>query len=163
MTDYGAAVITLPVPAKPPTTCQCMICGRHNLWIDPFPPIPRRYRSARRSKIRFSMIANKQIAIPLTSVDKRENFRLDVTRAQMKLTKATYQNRARAAIILRRLDLDGPSHRNPDGQEIACPQIYARAADAVTFSPMTAIPFTTSKRPAAISAQKSVKTFENDA
>jgi hypothetical protein len=42
---------------------------------------------------------------------------LDVTRAEIKLTKATYQNRARAAIILLRLDLDGPPHRNPDGRE----------------------------------------------
>ena len=63
-------------------------------------------------------------AIPLTSVDKRENFTLDVTRAQIKLTKATYQNRARATIILMRLDLDGPPHRNPDGEEIPCPHLH---------------------------------------
>lgn len=54
----------------------------------------------------------ERIAIPLTSLDKRENFMLDVTRAQIKLTKATYQNRARSAIILLRLDLDGPPHTN---------------------------------------------------
>ena len=35
---------------------------------------------------------------------------LDVTRAQIKLTKATYQNRARQVIILMRLDLEGPPH-----------------------------------------------------
>jgi hypothetical protein len=57
------------------------------------------------------------LAIPLTSLDKRENFMLDVTRAQIKLTKATYQNLARAAIILLRLDLDGPPHRNPTAQK----------------------------------------------
>src|SRR5947199_7462130 len=55
---------------------------------------------------------------------KRVNFTLDVTRAQIKLTKATYQNRARQAIILMRLDLDGPPHRNPDGQEIPCPHLH---------------------------------------
>lgn len=49
---------------------------------------------------------------------------LDVTRAQIKLTKATYQNRARAVIILMRLDLDGPPHRNPDGEEIPCPHLH---------------------------------------
>ena len=38
--------------------------------------------------------------LPLTSVDKRENFMLNVARAQIKLTKATLQNRARAAIVL---------------------------------------------------------------
>lgn len=66
----------------------------------------------------------ESVAIPLTSRDKRENFMLDVTRAQIKLTKATYQNRARAAIILMRLDLDGPPHRNPDGEEIPCPHLH---------------------------------------
>jgi hypothetical protein len=65
-----------------------------------------------------------RVAIPLTSLDKRESFMLDVTRAQIKLTKATYQNRARAAIILMRLDLDGPPHRNPDGVEIPCPHLH---------------------------------------
>jgi hypothetical protein len=66
----------------------------------------------------------ERVAIPLTSIDKRENFVLDVTRAQIKLTKATYQNRARAVIILMRLDLDGPPHRNPDGEEIPCPHLH---------------------------------------
>src|SRR5579862_7760412 len=51
--------------------------------------------------------AGQRIALELTSIDRRENFMLDVTRAQIKLTKATFQNRARQAIILLRLDLDG--------------------------------------------------------
>ena|SRR5690242_17961984 len=68
--------------------------------------------------------AGERIALALTSLDKRENFTLDVTRAQIKLTKATYQNRARQAIILMRLDLDGPPHRNPDGSEIPCPHLH---------------------------------------
>jgi hypothetical protein len=66
----------------------------------------------------------ERIAIPLVSPDKRENFMLDVTRSQIKLTKATYQNRARVAVILMRLDLDGPPHRNPDGAEIPCPHLH---------------------------------------
>ena len=65
--------------------------------------------------------AGQRIALELTSVDRRENFMLDVTRAQIKLTKATYQNRARQTIILLRLDLDGAPHRNPDGEEIPMP------------------------------------------
>ena len=65
-----------------------------------------------------------RLAIPLTSIDKRENFMLDITRSQIKLTKATYQNRARQAIILMRLDWDGPPHRNPDDQEIPCPHLH---------------------------------------
>ena len=62
-----------------------------------------------------------RLSIALASPDKRENFLLDITRARIKLTKATYQNRARQAIILMRLDLDGAPHRNPDDQEIPCP------------------------------------------
>jgi len=68
--------------------------------------------------------AGERIGLALTSLDKRENFVLDVTRAQIKLTKATYQNRARGAIILMRLDLNGPPHRNPDGEEIPCPHLH---------------------------------------
>ena len=65
-----------------------------------------------------------RLAIPLASADRRESFVLDVTRACVKLTKATFQNRARATIILLRLDLDGSPHRNPDGEEIACPHLH---------------------------------------
>ena len=66
----------------------------------------------------------ERLAIPLTSADKRENFMLDITRSQVKLTRATYQNRARQAIILMRLDLDGRPHRNPDDVEIPCPHLH---------------------------------------
>ena len=65
-----------------------------------------------------------RLSIGLVSRDKRESFFLDITRAQLKLTKATYQNRARQAIILMRLDLDGPPHRNPDDQEVPCPHLH---------------------------------------
>jgi hypothetical protein len=66
----------------------------------------------------------QRIALELTSVDKRENFALDVTRARIKLAKATCQNRARQVIVLMRLDLDGPPHRNPDGTELPCPHLH---------------------------------------
>ena len=62
--------------------------------------------------------------IPLTSTDKREAFVLTLTRVQIKLTKASYQNLARKSIILMRLDLDGAPHRNPDGEEIPCPHLH---------------------------------------
>jgi len=65
-----------------------------------------------------------RLSIGLVSRDKRESFSLDITRARLKLTKATYQNRARQAIILMRLDLDGPPHRNPDDQEVPCPHLH---------------------------------------
>jgi hypothetical protein len=65
-----------------------------------------------------------RLAVPLISPDKREHFMLDVSRAQIKITKATFQNRARQAIVLMRLDLDGPPHRNPDDAEIPCPHLH---------------------------------------
>lgn len=72
----------------------------------------------------FFPAPGEHLAIPLVSADKRENFMLDITRAQIKLTKATYQNRARQAIILMRLDVGGPLHRNPDGEQIPCPHLH---------------------------------------
>src|SRR5579859_941973 len=65
-----------------------------------------------------------RMSIPLISLDRREAFILDVTRATVKLTKATFQNRARQVIVLARLDLDGAPHRNPDGEEIPCPHLH---------------------------------------
>ena len=64
------------------------------------------------------------LRIPLQSADKRELFTLDVTRSQIKLTKGTYQNRARGVATLARLDFGGAPHRNPDDQEIDCPHLH---------------------------------------
>ena len=36
----------------------------------------------------------ERLTIPLSSSDRREHFPLDVTRVRIKLTKATFQNRA---------------------------------------------------------------------
>jgi hypothetical protein len=66
----------------------------------------------------------ERISIPLISLDKREQFTLDVTRGQIKIGKVTYQNRARQAIVLMRLDIDGPPHRYPDGEQIPCPHLH---------------------------------------
>ena len=64
------------------------------------------------------------IRIPLQSPDKREFFFLDVSRGQIKLTKGTYQNRARGVTVLARLDFGGAPHRNPDDKEIECPHLH---------------------------------------
>jgi hypothetical protein len=66
----------------------------------------------------------ERLTIPLSSSDRREHFLLDVTRVRIKLTKATFQNRARQAVVLMRLDIDGSPHRNPDGEEIPCPHLH---------------------------------------
>jgi hypothetical protein len=50
VTDQGTVPITSLAPPQRTTVCQCAICGRHSLWIDPFPYVPRRLRSASRSK-----------------------------------------------------------------------------------------------------------------
>ena len=41
VTDQARSPITMPAPSRPPTLCQCAVCGRQSRWIDPFPPIPR--------------------------------------------------------------------------------------------------------------------------
>ena len=64
------------------------------------------------------------LVIPLVSADKRESFLLDINRGRIDLAKVSYQNRARQAIILLRLDLGGRPHRNPDGEEINCPHLH---------------------------------------
>jgi len=60
----------------------------------------------------------------LHSKDQHEVFNLDITRGRVLLSKNTFQMRTRKAIILARLDLDGPPHRNPDGEELPCPHLH---------------------------------------
>jgi hypothetical protein len=50
VTDQTIARIASGATPEPPTVCQCAICGRRSLWIDPFPTIPRQLRRGRRSK-----------------------------------------------------------------------------------------------------------------
>lgn len=64
------------------------------------------------------------LRIPLHSEDRREEFSLDITRGRILLEKNTFQTRARKAVILARLDVAGPPHRNPDGEEIDCPHLH---------------------------------------
>ena len=72
----------------------------------------------------FSPGLGGSIEVPLISANRRENFLLDVTRGRINLKKATYQNGVRVVVILARLDIDGPPHENPDGQEILCPHLH---------------------------------------
>jgi hypothetical protein len=62
--------------------------------------------------------------IPLISADGRETFTLDLSRGSINMQKMKFQNRARKAIILLRLDLDSNPHRNPDGERIVGPHIH---------------------------------------
>lgn len=65
-----------------------------------------------------------KVIIPLTSQDKRENFHLDISRGRIDLKKGTYQTRARQVVILVRLDVAGPPHRNPDDVDVPCPHLH---------------------------------------
>lgn len=49
----------------------------------------------------------------LQSSDRREQFLLTIERGQRKRIRLKYQTRARKVIILARLDLNGPAHKNP--------------------------------------------------
>lgn len=64
------------------------------------------------------------LKIPVISVDITEEFLLDVSRGRIILTKATYQTRWQSVVVLARLDLNGPAHRNPDGTEVPCPHLH---------------------------------------
>lgn len=64
------------------------------------------------------------VTVPLTSIDKREHFLLDISRGRIDLLKSKYQNRGRQVVVLVRLDFGGPPHRNPDGEEVGCPHLH---------------------------------------
>lgn len=53
-----------------------------------------------------------------------ERFVVDTFRGTIRLQKVTLQNRARTAVILARLDLNGAPHTNPDGQRIPSPHLH---------------------------------------
>jgi hypothetical protein len=65
------------------------------------------------------------LAVSLLSTDGVEQFVLDINRkSRILATKISYLTRARQSILLARLDIDGPPHRNPDGAEIPCPHLH---------------------------------------
>lgn len=65
-----------------------------------------------------------KVIIPLVSRDGREQFRLDLYRSKIALSRRTYQNRARGVVVLVRLDASGPPHRNPDDEEVPAPHLH---------------------------------------
>lgn len=69
-------------------------------------------------------IGGQSISVPLQSTDGREQFRLDISLGRIDIRKVKMQNRARQVVVLVRLDLGGPPHRNPDGEEIGTPHIH---------------------------------------
>ena len=64
------------------------------------------------------------LSLPLQSLDKREQFLLDISRGRIDLLRGKYQNRARQVVVLVRLDFGGQPHRNPDDTEVPCPHLH---------------------------------------
>lgn len=60
----------------------------------------------------------------LIGADKKEKFLLDLSRGTIRLSKVKLQTRARTAIVLVRLDVDGSPHTNPDGSSIGRTHIH---------------------------------------
>ncbi|MAQ71813.1 MAG: hypothetical protein CL565_06430 [Alphaproteobacteria bacterium] len=62
--------------------------------------------------------------IHLVSDDEREAFILNYSRHSINLSKRNHHFRGRKILGLARLDLDGPPHRNPDGEEIGSRHLH---------------------------------------
>lgn len=58
------------------------------------------------------------VNMDFVSQNGREEFILNYTRHTINLSKRNHHFRGRKVVGLARLDLDGPPHRNPDGQEV---------------------------------------------
>jgi hypothetical protein len=69
------------------------------------------------------------ISLPLRSLDKREEFFLDISRGKINLKKTKYQNRARHVVVLVRVDLGRSPHRNRDDTEVAAPHLHLYRED----------------------------------
>jgi hypothetical protein len=65
-----------------------------------------------------------RVVLPLLSADGREEFLVDVNRSSIDLAKVTKQLRGRQIVILVRVDISGPPHRNPDDVVVPCPHIH---------------------------------------
>jgi len=78
-----------------------------------------------------------KLLVEFVSLDGREVFLFNITRASIEVLKCTYQKRARQVEILRRLDIGGSPHTNPEvenvpldflapynGLEIQCPHLH---------------------------------------
>lgn len=53
-----------------------------------------------------------------------EKFIIDVKRGRIKISQATLQTRHNKTVPLIRLDIEGPSHTNPDSVIIPCPHLH---------------------------------------
>lgn len=64
------------------------------------------------------------IVLNFVSHNRREDFVLNYKQHTINLSKRNHHFRGRKVVGLARLDLDGPPHRNPDGQEIGARHLH---------------------------------------
>jgi hypothetical protein len=76
--------------------------------------LPKRFVD--HTAIEFRLTEPMDFERTLWSVDRREEFLLNVERGNRNRVRLKYQTRARKVIVLARLELNGPRHRNPPGQ-----------------------------------------------
>lgn len=72
---------------------------------------------------RFS-VPGQKLFIELASEDGREKFYLDLYRGKRSVFKVSLQNRARQTVSLRRLDINGRKHTNPNGRVAPTPHLH---------------------------------------
>lgn len=63
-----------------------------------------------------------------TSITGREHFYLHMRRGRKVVTQQTLQERFESNEILLRLDIDGPTHSNPDGTVVPTPHLHVYRA-----------------------------------
>jgi len=82
------------------------------------------------SPLEFAMTTPMDCERVLLSQDRREEFFLTIERGNKKRVRLKYQTRARKVVVLARLDLDGPAHRNPPdspyrpNERLPCPHLH---------------------------------------
>lgn len=62
--------------------------------------------------------------IVLENSQHRKDFLLDIIPNRVRPNKITNQLRVNKNVLLVRLDVNGPPHRNPDDSEIPCPHLH---------------------------------------
>jgi len=80
----------------------------------------------------------------LRSIDRREEFLFDFERGNRNRARLKYQTRGRKVIVLARLDISGPAHRNPPdspycaGIRLLCPHFHLYVEnfeDRIAYAP----------------------------
>ena len=94
--------------------------------------------------LEFPVSQPARYARELRSLDRREQFLFDFARGNRNRACLKYQTRARKVLILARLDLGGPAHRNPPnapyrpGVRLDCPHFHRYVEgfeDKVAYDP----------------------------